>query len=435
MTALLALLALIGLMQAAHSFGGAAALVGGPELTFGYLLLVAYFTGELVARVSLPRLTGYIIAGVFSGPWALGVVSHDLAASLSLVKGVAVCMIALTAGAELNLKRIRPLIGVVGSMVLWAVLGAVVAIAAAVLALRPLLPFLDELDLVAAIAVAVMLGVTLAAQSPAVVMALVSELHTDGVLTRLVLAMVIVSDLVVVVLYALSSALVSAVVGGDVDIGSTLASVSWELFGSAGIGVFVGMLLGLFIRKVDDGHALFATMLCFLVAEVAHPLHLDTLIVMLAAGIYLENVSRCDAHRLIESFESASLPVYLVFFALAGATLDVERVVDLIIPVSVICVVRAWVFWAGCRIAARRTRAEPAVRRFAWTGLVPQAGLALALAVIIGRAFPSFGPGAEALIIGVVAINQLIPPVILRLAFLRSGEAGKRVAHEVGEHD
>jgi Kef-type K+ transport system membrane component KefB len=206
------------------------------------------------------------------------------------------------------------------------------------------------------------------------------------------------------------------------------------IFGSAGIGCFTGMMLGLFIRKVEGGHALFATMMCIVIAEVSVPLHLDPLIVMLAAGLYLENVSDADAHKLIDGFEAASLPVYLVFFALAGVTLDIDGVVSLIIPVTVICLVRAAVFWAGCRVAARRTDADDTIARFAWLGLVPQAGLALALAVIIGRTYPSFGPQAEGLIIGVVAVNQLIPPILLRLALLRSGEAGKRVQADESTH-
>lgn len=429
-----ALLALGGLMHAARSFAPGASQPGGTELAFAYLSLGAYFTGQLVARFSLPRLTGYILAGIVTGPYALSLVDRPLIVGLNLVKGVAVCMIALTAGAELNINRIRPLMRFVNAMVIWAVLGCALALSATVFALRPLLPFLDALPPTAALAVALVLGVTLTAQSPAVVMALVTELRADGSLTRVILALVIVSDLVVVVLYALSSAMASAMVGDGVDLLGTTSAVSWELFGSAGIGCFVGMILGLFIRKVDGGHAMFATMLCIVVAEVAAPLHLDTLIVMLAAGLYLENVSDADAHKLIDSFEAASLPVYLVFFALAGVTLDIDRVIALIIPVSVICVVRAAAFWAGCRVAARRTQADSVIAQFAWLGLVPQAGLALALAVIIGRTFPSFGPGASALIIGVVAINQLVPPILLRLAMLRSGEAGRRELTDVA-HD
>jgi hypothetical protein len=66
------------------------------------------------------------------------------------------------------------------------------------------------------------------------------------------------------------------------------------------------------------------------------------------------------------------------------------------------------------------------VQQYAWVGLVPQAGLALAIALVLEKTFPSFGAQAAVIVVGVVSLNQLVAPVILRMVIIRSGEAGQK---------
>jgi Kef-type K+ transport system membrane component KefB len=115
-----------------------------------------------------------------------------------------------------------------------------------------------------------------------------------------------------------------------------------------------------------------------------------------------------------------------VFFALAGAGLQLDLLAGVIVPAAIIAIVRGGLFWWGCRRAARATGASPEVEKYVWVGLLPQAGLALALALIMRRTFPGFGDQAAALVLGVVALNQLVTPILLRIALIRSGEAGRR---------
>lgn len=425
MIPLFVLLALGGLMHAARSFAGGAH-PGGTELAFGFLLLAAYFTARLVARIGLPRLTGYLAAGIVVGPHALGLVEKSMTSQLSLVGGTATAILALSAGAELDLRAVRPLLRVVFALTGWAVCGTMVLLAGTLLALRPLVPFLGELPLAAAAAVSASLAVALAAQSPAVVMALIGETGAEGVLTRTILASVVVADLVVIISFGVVSSVATAVIGGKVDVGATVGSLAWEVLGSIAVGLFIGLVLGGFVRFVGRGVGLFAVLLCLMTAEISRAVHLDALVIMLAAGLWLENGSKADARELLAGFASASLPVYLVFFALAGVKLDLVALGAVAVPVAVLVVVRALGFFVGARLATRGPGVEPILRRTAWLGLLPQAGLALALAELVRRTFPSLGDAAFALVVGVVATNELIAPVVLRVALLRSGEAGKR---------
>jgi Kef-type K+ transport system membrane component KefB len=422
---LLLLLATGGLMQAAASFTTAptAATV---QLAFGYLLLTAFFTARIAARFGLPKLTGYILAGVASGPFAFGLVTAEMASSLKIVSGTATAIIALEAGAELQLATVRRVLPTLRAITLFAVIGAMFVLAGVVYLLRPWLPFLDGLDAWQLAAVAMLLGVTLSAQSPAVVMALLAETRAAGPLSEVVLASVVFADLVVILCFSIASAATGAALGDGLDLLTTARDVGWELFGSMAFGVAAGMLLAAFLRNVKTGASLFALAICVVVAEAGPRVHLDPLIVMLVAGLWIRNAPRTDASALMNGFESAQLPVFLVFFALAGATLDLGALYAAIVPVGIIAAARAASFFVGCKIAPSVTDAPPVVQQYAWVGLVPQAGLALALALVLEKTFPGFGGPAAVIVVGVVSLNQLVAPVILRAVLIRSGEAGKK---------
>jgi Kef-type K+ transport system membrane component KefB len=244
MIPLLVLAALGGLMQAARSFAPGTFQAGGTELAFGFLLLTAYFTGKLVSRVGLPKLTGYIGSGIIVGPYVLELVDKNMTGQLKLVSGITTAILALTAGAELNLKKIRPMMAVIRRVTVFAVFGTMAALTLTLIAIRPLVPFLDTLPLAHAAVVAMTLAVALSAQSPAVVMAMIGETRADGVLTKVMLALVIVADLAVIIMYGVASSIATAVIGGDVNVGAAIGRIAWEMFGSLGVGIFVGAILG-----------------------------------------------------------------------------------------------------------------------------------------------------------------------------------------------
>lgn len=430
----LLIIALCGLMHAAQSFtatGDVGAGAGRVTLALGFVLLTAYFLGGLLKRLRLPRLTGYLAAGMLTGPYALGWIGESTLEDLRVFNGVAVSLIALTAGAELHLASIRPLARMIAWTTLIAVCGTTILIGLSVLLGASWLQLDLGQSLMQRGSLALLLGITLVAQSPAVVVALHKEAAADGPLTSVVLGVVVLADLLVIFLFTVVSALATALHGGSADAWSVATSLGWELLGSAVIGVVLGGVLSLYLRKVEGGIVLFILALTFVVAEVGQRLHLDPLIIALAVGMFVRNVSR-GGERLLHGIEGGSLPIYVVFFAVAGAGIHLDVLAVVGFPAAALVLVRGIGLWSGTRLAARIARAPEVVRRYSGFGLLPQAGLALALALLIQRHFPELGPQAAGLILSVVAINEIFAPVIYRAALMRSGEAGK-AGSESGE--
>lgn len=422
---ILLLVVLAGLMQAAGSFApspGTGSGAAGTALAFGYLLLSAFFAGDLCESLRLPRLTGYILAGIAAGPSVLNLVSTVMTGNLRIFNGVAIALIALTAGVELDWREMRPLFRSIRWQIALAVLGTAVILAATVYFARGWIPFMRGMNSSQTIACALVLGVTMVAQSPAVVVALRAEMAADGPLTRTVLGVVVVSDLVVVLLFALVSSIAKTLFGAGADAVQTALSLTWELGGSMLSGLLVGGIVFLYLRYIRAAGSLFVVVAGFIVAEVGQRVDLDPLIVALAAGLFIRNLTKLGP-QLLEAVEGASLPVYIIFFAVTGAALHLADLLVIGPAALFFAAVRAGGFVAGSSAAARVAGAPEVVRKFAAFGLVPQAGLALALALLLARTFPSFGSAASSFIVAMVAINQIVAPVLFRMALVKSGES------------
>jgi Kef-type K+ transport system membrane component KefB len=423
---LLFLVVLAGLMQAARSFAPDTSLGGGAAgtaLACGYLLLSAFLMGSVFKSLRLPRLTGYLTTGIIVGPQVLDLVSTPMVSNLQIFNGVATALIALTAGVELDLRAMKPLLRSISWLSGLAVCGTIVLISVAVFLLRGRLPFLHDLPVQSVAAVSCVLGVTMVAQSPAVVVALHSEMASDGPLTRTVLGVVVLSDLLVIVLFAIVSSIAKTTLGSQTDALRTAGALAWEVLGSIAIGALVGVVISIYLRLVKGRSSLFVLAAAFLVAEVGQRIDLDPLLVALAAGVLIRNASP-HGKRLQEEIEASSLPVYVVFFAVTGATVHIRELLVVGVPAVLLILTRATGFIGLGRIATYLAGAPEQVKKFIGFGLMPQAGLALALALLFVKTFPKIGAEASALVFGSVAINEMLAPVLYRFALVKTGEAG-----------
>lgn len=398
-------------------------------LAAGVLLLAGFFAGGVFKMLGLPKLTGYLAAGIVFGPYALDVVSVGMLKDLDPFKGMAVALLALTAGLEMHIPTIKPLLKTVRWIMLLAVVGTTILLIALVLFGEALLPFMSGLETAQLIGVAVALGIALSAQSPAVVVAVRDEVKADGPLVKTVLAVVVFADILVIILFGIATTVAKSTFGESSDVWETAGTLGWHVGGSILIGAVLGGLIALFAARIHGGSALFIAAVAFVIAEVGNRLHLDPLVLALSAGILIRNWTPV-ADRVHHAVEAAGFPVYIAFFAIAGAGVHLDSLAIMVIPASLIVVVRASGYWVGTYAAARISGAEPKVARLGGFGLMPQAGLALALAALFVEAFPTLGAGAGDLVFSVVAMNEMIAPVLFRLALLRSGEAGHLTPHE-----
>lgn len=426
---------IVALTFAARSFLPAEAhLTGsGAALAFGFLLLSAIQVGAIFHVLHLPHLTGFILCGAIFGPELLGLLTPAMVTDLALVKRVAVGLIALTAGCELNFRTLRPKlrsIGVISAatlslslVLLWGFLFVAIGF----------LPFTEGMTTGQRAIVALVGANALIALSPAVVMGIISETHAAGPLAELALSIVVVADLAVVITFTLTDSLVGAVFP-DLGSGGGVGSLATHLLGSLVVGGAIGAGMAVYIRRVGKRVALFIFALMFVVAEAGGAIHLDPLLTGLAAGLFLENLSPVGGHRVVRELEPAAMPTFAVFFAVVGAEVHIHAFVAVAGYAIAAAATRAVGISAGAALASRALRLDPPLGRRIKFGLFPQAGIAIALANLVKAKFGAWGEALATLLLGTIVVNEMIGPVLWRIALDRAGEVGKKAHVEHKAH-
>jgi len=398
-------------------------------LAFGFLILGAYAAGELAADVGIPKLVGYLMSGVAFGPWALNTVAADSVVALSPVSSLAIALIAFLAGAELRITEIRARGKTVLRLLTAELAITLVTITLFLVALGSRVPFLSSAVPAERLAFALLFASIAIVHSPAVAMALLSETRARGPVARTALGIVLLSDVVIVLLLTGTLTMARLIVpprGASVA-SLSLGGVIWEIGGATLVGAAIGLLVALYLRVVRRELFLFAILVAFFGSEVARLVAVEPLLTLIVAGFTAENMSAPEhGEALRHAMERAAAPVFVVFFALAGAQIvlpDLLRFWPLVIPLAL---VRAFAIWLGCRVGSRWAGLDGqeggAVRRHVWTALIPQAGVAIGLAAAVATTYPVRGGEIRTLFLALVALNQAVGPIMFRRALARSGE-------------
>jgi Kef-type K+ transport system membrane component KefB len=388
----------------------------------GFLLLAGTVVANVLEPLGIPHLTAYLLAGMAAGPYALHLVDHQAVTELSPINALALSLIALAGGAEL---RISKLISAARSL-LWATLlqnvMVLVLMAGIFLALRPMLPFVAGLPLTVVLGIALLWGVVGITRSPSATLGVLSQTGAKGPLATFTLAFVMTSDVVVVVVLAL----VFTVTRPLLEPGSAFSlrafqELGHEVLGSVALGSTVGLLLAAYLRFVGRQLVLVFVALGLVLTQVLDYLRFDWLLIFITAGFVVQNLS-AQGDKFLEEIHRLGEIVYVIFFATAGAHLDLPLLAQLWPAALALTVGRAGCTWFAARLSSRLADDPPSLRRWGWAGLVSQAGLALGIAAKIQKEHPGYGAGFAAMAVATVAMNELVGPILFKTALDRSGE-------------
>jgi Kef-type K+ transport system membrane component KefB len=393
-------------------------------LALGFTLVAAALAGTLLERLRLPRVTGYLVFGLVCGPYLANIITRPMARELQFINALAVVLIAFIAGLEMNVSRLLPKIRAV--LVLTGVTMAImyVALFALFWAAWPLLGIGADAAGLQRVALAALLTTIIASFSPTVTIALIAESRARGPVTEMTMAVVVLADLVLILAFTLVMQFVRVAFGEARDVG-LFVGLSWEIFGSFAFGAAAGAAFAFYQRYLGRELPIVLLGVCAAIAGFGSMMHLEPLLAALAAGLVMENLAPRGGDELRDAAERGALPVLVVFFAAAGASLQLDAVATIGWVALAISALRMFLIWSATRVGARYARIPPPTDRLVWLGLVSQAGVTLGLVLIVAGEFPGWGASMQTLTVALIAIHQLAGPVLFKAALVRAGEVGR----------
>jgi trehalose-6-phosphate synthase/Kef-type K+ transport system membrane component KefB len=423
-----ALVAVFGTMILIRSQGRSETLpLHSLALVLGFALIAAVIVGDLVRRVRLPRLTGYLLFGVACGPYLANLISHSVARELQVVNALAVALIAFIAGLEMNVDRLRPRLAAIARFSGVTVAVALPLLMALAWLVWPWLSAVPDVTPLARLAPAALLAIIVASASPLVTIAVIADSRARGPVSEFVLAVSVFADLVLIMCFTVAVQVARWTVVGAPDV-SLLAGLSWALAGSIAFGALVGAAFAIYMRLGGREVTVVLLAVAVVLGQVSRVAGFEPILAGITAGAIVSNASRPQGNVLRDAIGRGAMPVLVIFFAVAGASLDLAALASLGVLALLFAAVRFGALWLGTRLGGRAAGLDADLTRHGLMALVSQAGITIGLASIVGAEFPGWGTAVQAIALALVALHEVVGPIVLRSSLERAGETGPSTA-------
>lgn len=390
-------------------------------LTIGGLLLLSIATDTLGRRTFLPRVSLLVAIGVLFGGDVLNLIPPVLTDQFETIANIALTMVGFLLGGKLTRESLRQS----GRKSVWISLSA--ALGTTVTVAVGLVVFGAPVD------IAILLGCIASATAPAATVDIVMESRTSKrPFSRLLLMVVALDDAWGLILFSIGLAIVTTMNGIDGAVSPALAA-SKEIGGAAVLGLLIGLPAAYLTGRIKPGQPVLAEALglVFVCGGLAIWLDVSFLIASMVMGATIANLARHHEYPF-HAIEDIEWPFMVVFFVLAGASLETGALRDVGLIGFTYVIFRVAGKLAGAWLGARISGADSITRRWMGLSLLPQAGVAIGMALLAANTFPAYASLILTVVISATILFELVGPAFTRFAIRRAiieEDASSQVKH------
>lgn len=431
-------------LTAADRTGGVTDGTAGILLSLSIALLAGLLLSRLAKKIQLPAVTAYLVAGVLIGPFVLGAIGIPgigITASqlhgFGIIADVALGFIAFSMGNEFRLAQLKK-IGKQATVIgIFQAVFTTVVVDAAMIGLHFLMP--DKLPLSAAL----VLGAVATATAPAATLMVVKQYKAKGAVTDILLPVVALDDAVGLVVFAVSFGVAKSISTGTVDVLSVILEPLLEVILSLVLGFVMGLLFTLCERYFHSRSKRMAVSVTFVMMTVAVScikfsvggVHIgfSSLLACMMLGTVFCNF--CDvSEELMDRADRWTTPILILFFVISGAELELSVFADAaVVVIGIVYIIfRSIGKYTGAGISARMTKCDSNIVKYLGITLLPQAGVALGMAIKAIELGPE-GAIVRNITLFAVLIYEIVGPYFTKVALTKAGDIqaeGRKSARE-----
>ena len=415
-------------------------------LAIGIAMFAGLFLSRLTSKLNLPDVTSYLVAGLLVGPLCLGrlgvpglgLTTFEAVEELGLLNDVALGFIAFSIGSEFRVSSLRKIGRQATVVAIFQALVATLFVDVALLLLHLVLG--DKLP----VSTCILLGAIATATAPAATLMVVNQYKARGPLTDMLLPVVALDDAVGLIVFAVSNGIAKALVSGTISVVSVLVNPILEIILSVGLGMALGWIFSEVEIYFNSNSKRLSLAVAFVVLCTAiSKLHFNLgevhigfsslLVTMMCATVFC---NLCDfSEQIMYQVERWTAPIYVLFFVLSGSELDLTVFADLaVVGIGVVYILtRSAGKISGANVSARMTRCPESVCKYLGITLLPQAGVALGMSVMVAAEFGAEGALVRNIVLFSVLIYELVGPTLTRIALTKAGDIKPKPTTKRGE--
>ena len=380
-------------------------------LALGGILLLGLVMSALGQRTLLPRVTLLLILGVVIGKEGLDIIPTVFSDRFDIIAVIALLMVGFLLGGRLTIDYLKQSMG----RVLWISITSAVVTA--------IIVGLGLIWLGVSKEIAILLGCIASATAPAAVLDVVTESNYKGPFRDLLLSVVTLDDAWALVLFAIGVAMVSSF-NGDVIDGSSISMPVRDIGGAILLGLLIGFPAAYLTGRLKPGQPILseALGLVFVCGGLAIWFDVSFLIASMVLGAVITNFAKHHDYPF-HAIEGIEWPFMVIFFVLAGASLELKAVAEVGLAGVVFVLCRIIGKLLGTRIGSQFSKADQQTKNWMGIALLPQAGVAIGMALVASNYFPEYRQTLLSVVISSTIFFEIIGPVFTRLALRRVHDA------------
>ncbi|MGN9163826.1 cation:proton antiporter [Tissierellaceae bacterium HCP3S3_D8] len=382
-----------------------------------FKLSIVIFVGIIGGRVAnyfkLPNVSGYIIGGLLIGPSFLNLIKSAEIANFNIINEVALGAIAFSVGSEFLLKDMKKTGKDVLLITIAEVMGAVVLVF-----LVTFLVFKQSFEF------SLVIASMSAATAPAGILMVIRELKAQGPLVRTILPVVAIDDAIGIMVFGVSLSIAKLTSGvGSFSIFKIIWAPLFEIIGSLILGGVLGFVLSYIALKARGRDELLSIVLGFIFIGTggANFLGLSPLLTCMVIGAMLINLMQ-NANRIFNLIADFTPPIYLLFFTIAGASLNINVLSKVGLLGIGYIMARAIGKIIGATLGAKYVNCNEKVVKYLGMSLLTQGGISIGLSMIVSKELPQFSESIITVVLFSVLIFEIAGPIMAKIAIQKAGE-------------
>ena len=408
--------------------------MGGPMdgvLVVGTILLAGFLFGEIARQVGLPKVTGYILAGICLNPRLLPVVPETFPTHTDLVTHICLAFITFSVGGSLLWSRLKALGKTILLITVFEAQCALVAVALGFVVVLTLAGAhgLASLAPGAVIPLSILLATLASPTDPSATLAVMHQYHAKGQVSSTILGVAGLDDCLGIINYSLGIAVAGLFLRQtELSLDTMLLRPLIQIAGGVGVGVALGIVFnlatGLVRRETEGSLIVFVFAMLGVCYGAARTLGVDELLATMSLGCTVVNLNRLQEKifGMLERYTEEL--VFVFFFTLSGMHLNVSVVKGVALLVLLFVLLRAAGKMSGAVLGAALAGAPRTLGRRVALGLIPQGGIVIGLAMLI-RSKAGLGAASDgliAIVIGATVIHEIVGPILAKQALRAAGE-------------
>jgi Kef-type K+ transport system membrane component KefB len=397
-------------------------------LLVAIIILAGFIFGELANKGGLPKVTGYIVAGILLSPEITPFVPESFVKHTDIVTNIALSIITFSVGGTLVISKIKNMGKQISRITFCESSLAFTLVIIGFVIISPLFLKINQATYISVyIPFSLMLGSLAAPTDPTATLAVAHEYKAKGKVISTIMGVAAFDDAFGIMLYSIAIAFAGSFVSSEhIGFGPIALNIVQQIFGALAVGAVVGFIFNRIVRFLSDGaEGLIIVLvvgflaLCF---GISHLLEVDELLAIMFMGFIVVNFNKKSEliFKILERYTEQL--IFVLFFTISGMHLDIFVLGDYWVLVLFFVLFRASGKLLGTYFGGRKSTKE--VKRYTAGGLIPQGGIVIGLALMI-KQNPDFGVIANPfinIILGATVIHEVIGPVVSKYALKKAGE-------------